>query len=480
MKTNIKYMALLIGGMLTISGCTSDTSQPTEKETGTTSPIAIEQERIQPEAPVVEPTALEAFLQKEPSAPAMGRYLRENRRDLTSEEMTSLLEDLVLAQTAYAQTMNELIFQLDYLKALNVDMGGILDPQKLDQIEDPLIRRNYADLVDSFMTIVRYEEVPIVEPDYQALLDLDLPGSGHQDLWLTTMAKIQSGHYFTNFLPDYDQLGADGQEIETALLASTDPFMKWQLKQTHIQQIGLTFVGGEGSHLSNFSEGMDHFVDGFETLANNYPGTLMGQIAQSLLDSDNKDFFNLINIVNTHGFYPGETSLNLVMTQVEDRGAEIHLVQVEGHGDPDIQVLINQTILDHLAQMTLDNNKSQVLRTGVNFSNANYLSLYLSNTYSDTTKGIESIHRNLTLDLRTGQVVTLETLFNRPFEDYREDLTRVLEDCGYQASLSQQPSFFFSQLGLVLVIEEDQADYPVYLTLPLGKLTGLMDVRQLY
>ncbi len=422
-------------------------------------------------------STVEAFLYDEPDGSAVGQYLLDNAASLAPSDAELLLERLILLQQDIAAELNTRVWETDYLTALNETMGGVLDPDKIDNIPDVLVRADFREASDAVMTIVRYEETPVFETDWARVATLGNVFSEPVLALIEYQSRLQGVYYRGNPIK-FDLLAADIAAVET-LLAEADGFARWQLRQLWAHQTSVLFYGAEGEHLDFIMNGDSVFVSLLQGFADEYAGTRFADICAQLVAYSGDDFTELSLLIESGLVFPPDSTYRAQFTHTIEDDMEYALVEISGGDDPAVTQSINDAINDATqALMQIDDGETYIrVRNYVSVC-GQYLSIDIY--YS----GLRFFHETmLVLDLKTGQPVTLDDLTGKPLDEYKEALLGVVPQYAgqyplYESDLVDPLEFTLSNDSLTIMLH--YPDRPEYYTVTINGLREIMDVRTLY
>jgi hypothetical protein len=427
-------------------------------------------------------TSVKALLAQEPSAAELGSYIRSPEIPIITEAGDLLLERLLLAQEDTVNRINQKIFDEAYMKALNETMGGILDPAKIKDITDEAVRSDFQEVADGFLKVVRYEETPVLETDWAAIAAYNTIFTDEPKKMIELQSRLQ-GRYYYGDPYNYDSLASDivatEQEIQTAKL----PFVRWQLKQLYSHQIGNLFVGPEGSYLSEYVAGDAAAISRITSFASQYKDSGLGRLAERILAIQTDDMMALSEMIQSSiAFPPGDARL-LTNKSTLSGDAMISLPELSGFADPALSDKLNQEIAKVAAAMIEPGIPGQSITTYWSFVNDYYLSLDFANSYTDAQGNYQFKESFLTLDMATGNPITLDDLIGKPFEAYSESLLAVMQAQNPQNELgvvNPPVNFLVNDWGLQILVPRTGGDGSDYYAVSLNGLRSIMDVTKLY
>lgn len=197
------------------------------------------------------------------------------------------------------------------MDALNDDMDGILDASKIKNISNETIRAFYQNLSDSYLTIVRYEETPVVEIDWTKIDALDATFSEGLEY------VINARSYNTNIdYLDYYDIAERVVALEKMIALETSAFVKSQMLDLYEMWTSYLVVGPEGTHIELYVNKEDSLYEEMFEFSYNYEATNFGQFMRTLVEGDYEDYsaaydqydnFMRTNVFKTHQWTTDES-----------------------------------------------------------------------------------------------------------------------------------------------------------------------------
>lgn len=421
---------------------------------------------------------IKTFLSKDPTYVDIINYLKNNTTKY-NESNALLFERYILSAESKNYELSRDVFDQVFLDELNNTLGGSFDISKIPSIKNDKLRNVLQDAADGMLTIVRYEEVPVFEIDYSRLADFSDLFDVYTQEFIKLKAKLQDYDYYTTeYALDHEQLAKDIIAVEN--LISKDPplFIKSRLQQLMENQISRLLVGPEGSYLSELMDSKDMSATYVGDIAMKYEKTFLGQICRDMINNPKEDFMTYIDIINSYNHFPGDTEKKLINKEKEFNGYKYYGFDLTGFDDHIILSVNN--IIDHqfdeytTSVDTLDDLK---IHQYTYFVNENYLSIGLSRTYSNSESAYNEDQVYLNIDLKTGEVITLDELFGKDFNDYKEQLSKLISE---EVDLSQSPDFYLTDDGVVVLPKVVGRSYPNFTIIGLDNLRMFMDQSLLY
>ncbi len=454
-----KYTRLLITSslaLLLITGCT-ETGKPTvdpEPEVPPVEEPVVEepQEMEQTEEPRLIDGPWLDLKEGTPSATAIGQFLTSQQEQLSSATVDDALITLLLEQRQLIDRLNRVVYRTDYLFALNDTMGGVMDAERIDRIEPESVRLDYRSAHDALLTIVRYEETPVFEPDWSRLQKI--AGTGGEDLELLTRlySKVQNRGY--GYPVDHENLILDTITTEKALLRVPEGVLHHHLRRLYDRQIATLLVGPEGETIGLMMDPDSEERARLSFIMENYPLSALAELAEAL-DGQlaNEDFMGSSDIIQGHRPFGLDHSGSLKTVEVTLGEVESRRMILDEWPDEAIMEKINQKIHAVMDVLIIDRGSEQTINGYVQFANDDFLSLSLSSSYQDENGGYQFHQQHMTLDLSTGEAVPLADVLRSTEIETDTFVEEVLMSRSADGPLD---GYYLSEHGIWLVTELDQ------------------------
>jgi hypothetical protein len=427
-----------------------------------------------------EPGAPEAavFLAGEPSAGEVGAYLKQNARDLPPEDADLLLERLLLLQLDITYTLNYKIWDIPYMTALNETLGGVFDALKLGNIKDEAVRADFQAAADGLITMVRYEETPVFETDWAALEAMkDVFSAAAADL-ITYQSRFQ-GRYYNGDPYKFEEFAEDIAAVEKLVGSTENGFARWELKDLYVRQVGRILHGAEGEWLFAFSDGDAAATRRIESFAETYAGTNFGAICTRMLEVQGDGPVALSAAIEDHLHFPPGDPRWLKKTVFDYSGAAMEVPQVKGLEDADAEDKVNGAISEFAKALVQPGAENQTVGYFLSFANDRYVAFcFTYNRWNGSGTGSYS-EAFLTLDLETGDIVSLDDLVGKPFDEYKDALLGAMS-AGAPADLKPPVDFQISSGEISILVPSETSDWQDYYTVTYNGLRSFMDVSKLY
>ncbi|SDZ15955.1 hypothetical protein [Tindallia californiensis] len=456
--------------LLFTTGC-----QPTEP-TEPTEPVSTEQETvISEEAPGgFSPDLMEKWEQvleqQENSAAAIGLFIREHGAEASAQEMEMMIEKLVLHQAGLKNRFHQKIYSQAYMEALNQTMGGKLTPEKIVDIEEEEVKRDYQELVDAYLTVVRYGDTPAVETDWEALKQYEEAVTQRFSRWIILKDKMQN-HRYGRQDTNYEEIIQDMIETEKMIQSKEVSFLTWQLKQLYNRQIAALFVGPEGSYMETFIHQDNELYQLLVNNASAYPDSGFAKLVQSLEEAEATDSMTLYEIIENVHIFGVNGSAQIVKEPIEGGESLGDLRYLHFPQDQEKEKAVNHLINEIASSMDLP--EEAIMANSFYFMNDHFLSFSISATYTTEEGAYQFKEEFVTIDLEG-----LE----------RENLKNMLEGEGVTVALSDIvdtapediDQFVIGGSGLHLKWQEEEQENDTYKRLWFSELEKHMSLDKLF
>lgn len=428
------------------------------------------------EEPVEEPEQglldkLEEMVEREKAGAAeIGRFIRDHATEASSLEMESMMEKLVLYQGALADEVNQKIYTEAYMKALNETMGGVLRPSNVEDIENEEARNDFQRLVDAHLKVVRYEETPVVETDWEALKVYENLVSEDFSALIRLWEKIQNSGYGRQEIA-FEDIMQDLVQTEELIQSNEVSFLTWQLNQLYERQVYSLFVGPEGSYMDTFVSKNSDLYTTLQKGAADYPDTRFAQLVETLENSEATDHQTMTDhILNFYTF--GVKGTGKIVKERLDGGESLgELFYVHLPQDSTKEKAVNDLINQVAESMALP--EEGTLNNYIAYGNDHYLSVLMFGSY--TTKGGEFRFREemVTINLDTLERETLRNMLER--EGSNVSITEMFPTAPYDID-----NFVIEGPGLRLMWQVEGQEHEEYGRMWFYELERYMSLEKLY
>lgn len=419
--------------------------------------------------------SVEGFLANEPTASEVASFLKANLTSLSPQEGDALLERLILLQLDISTVMDLKIWETPYSNALYDVMGGVLNDDKIGDIEQSDVRSRFQAVSDAMLTIVRYEETPVFEPDWQAIAALKDAFSPEAAAMVDFQARLQTGGiaYTT------DMLAADIVAVEKELKGNASGFVRWQLRSVYGRMTARLLFGAEGISIDDFVAGKQDIITSYQKYLDLYGDTRFGTIIKHLLDMQGSDAQSVTDYLLDALTFPPDTTKYAETVTLDENGAQVELLTVRGGEDSAVTDAINTSIKEAALAMLHKGKKEQKVTCFATVS-GNYLGVTLSYSNTDTGSASNYTDKNLVYDLGTGKSVTLDNLTGKPFDDYKDRLLGAMVGERIPLDIAGPVDITLADDCIIVLVPSQDGAWPSYYTVTFNGLRRIMDVTTLY
>lgn len=452
MKKTIIILLILLG----ITGCSQNNKEPeVENKKEYIKPVDEEVEAVEEEASsnIGEEEIMEEFLNMinpYTSARDLGEYIEEKIEYVGQENAEEMLKWLVIYQTEIIDDFNRKIYEPGYLEALNENMDGVLDSRKINNIEDEEIRSDYQNLVDSFLTIVKYGEHPVVETNWKRLDKFSSYVSENCREMIKLYDKIQNYEYNREEL-DIGGISQDIIKTENILGKEESKFIKEKLNQLYSQQIYALLVGPEGSYLDMWLEKSSEDYREIIKLIEIYPESILAEII-SETNKAQDETMDVIGVLNKKLQFGLNSNKYIENVFFEKDNGEYHIIEIRIPENKEKQDSINHTIKKDIEEYLKEKQIDEDFNLNIfhNYEDERYISYEGILNYKDLQGNyVDTISFYRTLDYIDEEFITLEEYLNADFNTIKKDLERISG-----REINSIPDFLISYGGMDLYLEE--------------------------
>ncbi len=431
-------------------------------------------------------SATALFLEGDPSAANISKYLSYNASHFSAEDGDLLLERLLLEQLDIALYMNSKILDDAYMTTLNQTLGGVLDVSKIPNIINDAVRHDFKMASDSLMTIVRYEETPVFEPDWAALELMKASFSTQAGVMIDYQSRLQGRYYYSDDLYNFNLLAADIAAVEQAIKNTDGGFVRWQLEHVYSVQMGRLLYGPEGSYLSMFITGDKKIVSNIAKFAGQYTDSKLGIVCKGLIKKQSEGQQAVTDFISDSLIFPPGDTREITNFNTDYNGAKLEILQVTGMQDNAVMEKINAAIMDTAKTLVKSGIADQKVNCYIGFTNDKYMNLTFSYSYTVDKKSDHYAESYLMLDVKTGARVSLNDLTGQPFKAYKAQLleavnkTNVSNGTDILMDLKEPVIFALDRSAMIISVTSDASQYPDSYTVTWNGLRSIMDITQLY
>lgn len=395
------------------------------------------------------PKIVDPFLAKFPSdvtGEDLGIYIRENIPSASEDEADKMLEWLIIYQDGVESDFNSKIWDDKYMDVLLNHMDGTLDKSKIPSLKDEDIKNDYITLVNSFLTIKTYDEYPVVETDWPALMDY-LPYVSHDFGEVIRLnKKFSLSEYYGEGL-DIDGFSKDIIILEEIAKNNPSTFIKWEANYLCRSLVHELLLGPEGNSLFYYDGKGSKEYEAIMNLRLEYPESILEEIIEELDLIDEDDALEAIRIIGKNFQFGVYTDKYLEVNRIESRDGNYELVEMIIPSNFEEQNRINNIIKEDTEEYirSLSKDKSFSLETTIRFQNDRYISYDGTLKVTDSKGNEDYFHLYRNLDHIEGKYISLEDYFDADFvfiQDYIEDLCGVI--------IESLPEFQITNNGLTI------------------------------
>ncbi|GAU80009.1 hypothetical protein [Fusibacter sp. 3D3] len=448
MKYNLVKIGTIAMFIFILSGCA--VNNPPKEAEGSDANSASQEEVINQEeasdeevqqvkSPLIQ--NLENLLLDDADSVMVAAYVQDHIKEASPEEADQMIEILLQMQTALIQKSHEgLLYDSAYMEALNNTMGGVLDPEKINEIENEAVRSFYQSVVDSELTMVRYEETPVLETNWESI-------QAYQATFTEPFQMVIDFQDYNNLLraEDVEDLVNRVYAMEEMLLKSSNGFAKSELTELYSTYVSRILAGPEGSYLYRLGDASDDYYKKMVVAIEGHEKSGFAKETQVMMAEETKTFNHLIDIVdayrsnNPYGEHRWEKSVK------EEGDVKVVTLSYEGE-DASVSKRINAILQSAKAELieSLGASNYQIDMYKA-YQSGDYATIQIYINYIAEDGQAEYDEKAVNLDLKNGILLTLNTLL-KSGEDGLLDEVNTLAESDFETI----PNFSLTTTGLLL------------------------------
>jgi len=471
MKKNI--LLALAASLMLFSACQAqDLGQESEKAPQQEEELAQETEHREEETAWGE---FEKFVASGADSAQLGNFIRQNIDRVSKKEAEAMIEALVIEHSQAIDEMNRVIYKPDYLDVLNKDLEGTLKPELIPSIENEKTRAEFQALVDGYLTIVRYEETPVVETDWEAICAHGGYFTEDFEEMACLMDKTQNFRYDRRN-PDFKEIFADAVRSEELKNNNKVSFLTWQIGRLYESQVADLLVGPEGSYLGAFISKAGQPYESLVEAAGENPGTEIGKLIMELDQGGYTDYGRLSNRILVHSTLgPGFPAKAVIGGNGQSGMENVFFVAIEGK--PEIEKRINDAINGTVVGLkdSLGIENGIKARSMITFANRNFLNMSISASGSDDAGKFSYAQKRKTFDMESGEEMDISDLFQMPWSDLKPELESLTGK-----SMEEMPDFYIGRIGIELEIASSESEYGDYAVITYDDVAKYIPMEKFY
>lgn len=428
---------------LTLTSCATQTDNPTTTTSRDTTTVEALETTTAPQTTLAEVSMMDNFqalLTETSTAADLGLFIKEHITEASPEEAELMLQWLLIYQSEPILKINDLIYTEEYANPLYDVMGGIIDPDKVADIEDVTVRNDFQALIDGYMTLVRYEETPVIETDWPAIASLKDAFSEDMSAFLTL--KAESRNYYSE---DYYKMAEQIVMVEDRINATDHTFLKSQLQKLHADYIYDLLLGPEGMHMGTFVGKSDVLYEDLMRFAEDDAQSSFGQFLLLLDGEDWENFVGPQDAIQTYVAFGYGSKYHWLSEKVVTDMVEGERVTLVSDVRPDIATKVNEGIDQAIASLAQETDGLYGYNVYASYSTDDYISVYVSLHYLATPDQVKYLESALSFDLNTGDIMTLSDYLGMS-----EEATITFINQATGADYTMLPNFQLTPSSLVL------------------------------
>lgn len=465
----MKYLKIMFIIMLVISimltGCKNSGKEPVKEEDIKQDSEVGEDKNTNDENTddINEKEVMDEFLEMinlDTNAADLGNYIRNHIKDVNQYDVEKMIEWLVIYQTELIDDFNKNTYESGYMEALNEDMGGVLDKTKVGNISNEAIRREYQKLIDGFLTIIRYEETPVVETNWSELNSYSSNVSENFGKMMELFKRIQNYEYKREEL-DVIGITEDIIKAEDILGNKNSEFIENKVKELYFLQIYALLVGPEGSYLYFWIDKDTKEYKDIIEIKEKYPNSKLSEIISDIDKAEIESIMDVIDIIDKKIQFGLNSNNYLTTVNFKEDNGEYSIIQMIMPDNEEKQNSINYIIKKDIEQYvkSININKEFTLKIFRIFEDEQYISYTGFLDYYDSQGNSKGISFYRTLDYLQEKILTLEDYLGKDFNTIRDDLEKISGK-----KVETMPDFILVNNGMELFLNKsDKIDDWIHL-----------------
>gem|GEM_PF-2535721 len=392
---------------------------------------------------------LENLVLSDANSVLVAAYVRGHINEALPEEADYMVEILLEMQAALIQKSHEgILYESAYMDALNNTMGGVLDPDKISEIKDDGVRAFYQSVVDSDLTMVRYEETPVLETNWEKI-------KSYQATFTEPFQMVVDFHNYNDLIrkENVEEMTRRVYAMEEMLLKAPSGFAKNELADLYSTYVSRMLAGPEGAYLYRLTDVSDPYYKKMALAVEEHETSGFAKVTKNMMAQKTKTFEHLIDIVeryrlnNPYGKHQWEEGT------IEDGNAKVTMLTYKSE-DAIVSERINAILLaasDELIKSSgaSSNYDIEMYKT---YQSGNFATVHLYINYATKDGETHYDEKVVNLDLKNGIELTLNTLLNTSDADVLDKVNTLSE-----SDFSTTPSFSLTVTGLLLTGEKENA-----------------------
>lgn len=456
----MKYNVIKIGAiamlMFVLSSCAvNNPPKSTEKadvnitlqEDITTQGEEIDKETFQVKSELIQ--NLENLVLNDADSVMVATYIRDNIKEASPEESDQMVEILLQMQTALIQRSHEgILYEPAYMDALNITMGGVLDPNKISKIENETVRSFYQSVSASDLTMVRYEETPVLETDWVKI-------KGYQATFTAPFQMMIDFHDDMRLFREenVEALANRIYAMEEMLLKTPNGFAKDELTALYNTYVSRVLVGPEGSYLYRLVDKSDAYYKKMKVAIEGHETSGFAKVAKEMMLEGAKTDNHLSNSVNDYRLNNPYDEHHFQKNVAEEGDIQVTTLIYEGV-DISVTKRINAILLSAVKELIESSGVTSNYQIDMykSYLFGDYVTIQIYNNYLTEDGESHYDEKAVNLDLKNGVLLTLKTLLKSDKNTVLDKINTVSD-----SNFASVPNFALTETGLLLTTSNESS-----------------------
>ncbi|MBF4695551.1 hypothetical protein [Fusibacter ferrireducens] len=407
--------------------------------------VSTQGEEIDQEAPQVKSERiqnLENLILNDADSVLVAAYVRNNIKEASPEEADQMIEILLQMQTALIQRSHEgILYEPAYMDALNITMGGVLAPDKISKIENEKVRSFYQSVADSDLTMVRYEETPVLETDWVKI-------KGYQATFTEPFQMVVDFHDDKNLFREenVEALVNRIYAMEEMLLKAPNGFAKDELTELYSTYVSRMLIGPEGTYLYRLVNASDSYYKKMTVAIEGHETSGFAKIAKEMMAETLNTDNHLMDIVGAYRLNNPYIEHRFEKNVASEGDIQIVTLTYEGV-DASITKRVNELIQSATKALVESSGATSDYQIDMykSYQFGDYATIQIYNNYLTEDGESHYDEKSVNLDLKNGVLLTLNTLLNSEAETVLDKINTVSD-----SNFTRVPDFSLTVTGLLL------------------------------
>ncbi len=392
---------------------------------------------------------LENLVRSDADSVLVADYVRDNIKEASPEEADQMVEILLQMQKPLIQQSHEgILYEPEYMDALYTTMGGILNPDKISQIENETVRAFYQSVVASDLTMVRYEETPVLVTDWVKI-------GGDQASFTEPFQMVVEFNDDQNLFREenVEALVNRIYEMEAMLLKAPRGFAKDELTELYKTYVSRMLIGPEGTYLYRLVDPVDSYYQKMTAAIEGHETSGFAKIAKEMMAEKPNTNNHLMAIVDAYRANNPYIEHRFKKNVAEEGDVKVTTLIYEGM-DVFVTERINAILQSALKELVKSSGVTSNYQIDMykSYLFGDYVTIQIYDNYLTEDGESHYTEKTVNLDLKNGVLLTLEALLKSD-KDNVLDKVNAVSDSNFESV----PNFSLIETGLLLTASKESS-----------------------